>query len=195
MTISRPDSLQDGARRALLKTGAFAAASMVVPVPGGAASAALATGVDAEALDLWSRWLDALVPGAAAAGAARYLASQLSLPREASVLFLRYMDWPGSYAAFYQDGLSAVDTLAQKHFGGRFGALDAEARTRLIDEVGGGKPRDWRGPPAGLFYFVSKADGADLVFGSTAGIEALGLSYRAHIEPPSVWPGKSEALA
>lgn len=179
------------ARRQALKAGAgLGAAALAAPA---AAAAKTPATLSRQTLARWSHWLDALVPGAAAAGAAAYLVSQLGLPRDARTLFLRYMDWPGSHADFYRDGLDAVDALAQRLSGRPFAALDTDARKRLIDTVAAGQPEGWTGPPAGLFYFVCKADGADLVFGTRAGIERLGLDYRAHIDPPAPWPGATGA--
>lgn len=181
---TRPD------RRDALKAAAGAGLLAFAP------EAALAAGQPAPALDtrsanLWSLWLEALVPGAAQAGAADYLQAQLALPRDHSALFLRYMDWPGDYRAFYRDGIRAVDVLAQVRHGQGFAELDAAARGALVGEIAAGAPSPWVGPPAGLFYFVCKADGADLVFGTHAGFKQLGLDYRAHVEPAGVWPRRA----
>lgn len=178
-------------RRGVLKAGAGAAlAALAGPA---AARAADAATLDRPTLARWRAWAEALVPGAAAAGAAEYLAAQLALPRHENTLFLRYMDWPASHAAFYRDGLAAVDALARRRHGRGFSALDADARRSLVDAVASGQAEGWAGPPAGLFYFVTKADAADLVFGTRAGIERLGLDYRAHVEPPVRWPGETAA--
>lgn len=187
-TTTGPAKAPDPARRQTLKAGVGLGAAALA-AQAAAKAPAPATTLSRHTLARWSHWLDALVPGAAAAGAATYLVGQLGQPRDASTLFLRYMDWPGSPADFYRDGLDAVEALAQRLSGRPFAALDADARKRLIDAVAAGQPEGWTGPPAGLFYFVSKADGADLVFGTRPGIERLGLDYRAHIDPPAPWPG------
>lgn len=183
------DEPRDPTRRDALKAGAglglaaFAGGAQAGPAP-------RSITLTRQTLARWAAWLDALVPGAAAAGAAEYLVAQLLLPPGSNALFLRYMDWPGSHAAFYDDGLAAVDALARRRHGRAFAALDAAARSGIVDAIAAGQPERWAGPPAGLFYFVCKADGADLVFGTRAGMEGLGLDYRAHIEPPARWPGQ-----
>lgn len=187
---ARAEQLPDPARRSALKAGAGAGLAAIAGSAHAARSTRTVT-LTRRTLGLWAAWLDTLVPGAAAAGAAEYLVAQLALPPESNSLFLRYMDWPGSHAAFYRDGLDAVDALARHHDGRGFTALDATARRRIVDIVARGQPEGWAGPPAGLFHFVCKADGADLVFGTRAGIERLGLDYRAHVEPPARWPGET----
>ena len=51
-----------------------------------------------------------------------------------------------------------------------------------------GKPFDaWSGPAAGLVYFVLRSDAVDVVYGTPAGFERLGVPYMAHILPPAGW--------
>lgn len=183
-------SLPDPGRRELLKAGSALGAAALTCTSAHAARSTPADTLSGQTLARWASWLDTLVPGAAAAGAAEYLVAQLALPPESNALFLRYLDWPGSHAAFYRDGLDAVDALARQLHGQAFAALDASARSAVVGLVAAGQPEGWAGPPAGLFHFVCKADGADLVFGTRAGIEGLGLDYRAHVEPPLRWPGE-----
>jgi len=173
------------ARRSLLKAGGgMALMGACTPLALAASEAPLTAGASA----LWEVWLDTLVPGAAQAGAVAYLDSQLRLPRDQRVLFLRYTDWSGSHAAFYLDGLAAVDRLSRALHGQGLLELSTQGRLALAGQIAAGAPPDWQGPPAGLFHFVCKADGADLVFGTERGIERLGLAYRAHIAPTLPWP-------
>lgn len=187
-------ALNNVMRRTMLKSGFGLGLSAFAPKLTWAADSNDDSGLSPGMLTLWAQWQDALVPGAAAAGAAMYLGTQLALPRDHNSLFLRYMDWPGSYHDFYRDGLNALDTLIRARFGRTFPELDKLARATVVNEISAGQPANWSGPPAGLFYFVSKADAADLVFGTVAGIQGLGLDYRAHIEPHAEWPSTRGGL-
>lgn len=171
-------------RRTVLKAGIGGGLGAALPLDVLAGNKTL----DGSVLDTWAAWLDTLVPGAAKAGARDYLRAQLLLPPSERVLFLRYTDWPGSHAHFYRDALAAVDQLSLDRHGRAFVRLKAAEQLGVASEVAGGQAPGWQGPPAGLFHFVSKADGADLVFGTERGIERLGLAYRAHIAPTLPWP-------
>lgn len=122
---------------------------------------------------------EALVPGARAAGLAYYVDHHVSVPAAESLLMLRYLDIAPPYADFYRTGLA-----------------------QLLQAVGD-RPADWssvatalaagsiapRGdaPPAGLFYFVLRADAVDVVYGTEAGFERLGVPYLPHIPPEPRW--------
>lgn len=125
---------------------------------------------------------DTLLPGAAREGVAHFVDHHLSVPDADSLLMLRYFDWPPPYLPFYRGGLAALDALA----GGSFAALKPAARGALVGRLMGPLP-EWRGPPAMLFYLSARADAVDVVYGTEAGTERLGLPYQAHIAPPRRW--------
>lgn len=128
---------------------------------------------------------DALLPGAAAAGIARYVDSQLG--REMPLLFIKYMDYPGSYVDFYKEGLKALNRQSQTRYGQPFTALSAESKSELIRDLSQGTPADWEGPPATLFYFVTRNDAIDVYYGTQQGFEKLGIPYLELVRPPSNW--------
>lgn len=128
---------------------------------------------------------DTLLPGAAEAGIARYIDDQLS--REMPLLFLSYMDYAGSYVDFYKNGLKALDEESGKRYGQSFTALDSEKKTALIRDLSQQDPPGWQGPPAPLFYFVTRNDAVDVYYGTPQGFDRLGVPYLAMIDPPSKW--------
>jgi len=130
---------------------------------------------------------DTLLPGAAAEGLAHYLDHQLAAPPADSLLMLRYLDVPPPYAAFYQPCLAAVDASCQTQHDQRFDELDAAERTAFVGVMQKGNPAGWQGPPAPFFYFVLRSDAVDVVYGTQAGFEKLGVPYMAHIPPATNW--------
>ncbi len=170
------------------------AASVVVTVRGMATQ--ISSGADAPEISATRhlnaaecRTLDALgdtlLPGAAEAGIARYVDDQLGRP--VPLLFLKYMDYPGSLVEFYKTGLHALDEISESRYGRRFADLPAEQQSALVRDLSQKTPPGWNGPPAPLFYFVTRNDAADVYYGTQQGFEKLGVPYLALIQPPANW--------
>jgi len=122
---------------------------------------------------------EALVPGAHAAGIAHYVDHHLSVPSAESLLMLRYLDIAPPYADFYRSGLAQLARSA----GGR-----VEDWTAIAGSLAAGTITPWDdAPPAALFYFVLRADAVDVVYGTEAGFERLGVPYLPHIPPGARW--------
>lgn len=132
---------------------------------------------------------DVLLPGAKEAGVAHFVDHHLSVPAAESLLMIRYMDVPPPYAGFYQAGLAALDTLARARHRQPFARLPAAYATDLAREIStlGPGPTGWRGPPASLFYFVTRSDAVDVVYGTQEGFAKLGVPYMAHLVPDPKW--------
>lgn len=128
---------------------------------------------------------DVLLPGARDAGIARYVDDQLS--GATSLLFLKYMDYAGSPASFYKDGLSALDRESVGRFGRPFAACSAEQQEGLVRDIAGGTPAGWSGPPAPLLYFVVRNDALDVYYGTPEGFDRLGIAYAPLAIPPAEW--------
>ena len=133
----------------------------------------------------FAAFADALLPGAAAAGVVRYVEDQLASPTP--LLFLKYMDYPGSCSDFYRHGLRALDDFSLLRFGQLFAALGHTSQTTLIRELSQNTPPAWQGPPAPLFYFVVRNDALDVCYGTPEGFDKLGVPYMPLIPPPSNW--------
>jgi len=128
-----------------------------------------------------------LVPGSSGAGLAHYIDHQLSGHPADSMLMIKYLGVAAPFSQFYESGLRATDALAQAVYQKAWTALSKEQATALVTRMSVGQVEGWQGPPAGLFYFVLRADAVDVVYGTKAGFEQLGVPYMAHIEPPSRW--------
>ncbi|MFQ5348094.1 MAG: gluconate 2-dehydrogenase subunit 3 family protein [Rhodothalassiaceae bacterium] len=121
---------------------------------------------------------EALVPGAAEAGIAAYVDQQISGPPEEALLMLRYLDVPPPYAGFYRAALARVDDIARESFGSSMADIGPEAATGLVRDL---VERDFSA------YFALRADAVDVVYGTRAGMERLGVPIMGHIEPESEW--------
>jgi hypothetical protein len=163
----------------------------------------LLTPAEARAADLPLRVLDGpqartleafgetLVPGSGAAGLVHFIDHQLAAPPGEQLLMIRYL----GVTPFYAGGLKALDAAAAALHGVSFHKLDDGQRIDLTRQLAQGNPDGWPqgwpdsgdAPPAPLFYFVLRSDAVDVVYGTQAGVERLGVPYMAHIEPPSRW--------
>ena len=130
---------------------------------------------------------EALVPGAATAGISHYIDSQLNGAAQDSLLMIRYLGVPASHREFYTGGRDAIARQARARYRTAPAALDESRMVELIDDLAQGKLENWSGPPAGLFYFVVRADAADVVYGTEASFDRLKLPYLPHIKPPKPW--------
>lgn len=128
-----------------------------------------------------------LLPGASAAGVVAFVDHHLSVPAADSLLMLRYLDVAPPYADFYRVGLAALDAFAKAQTGSLFSELPADRGAQLVGSIAQNSPPEWRGPPSPLFYFAVRADAVDVVYGTEAGFEKLGIPYMAHINPPTRW--------
>ena len=128
---------------------------------------------------------DTLLPGAAAAGIAHYVDDQLG--RENPLLFLKYMDWTGRYLDFYRDGLGSLERYSAARFGRSFTRASPDQKPALVREFAAATPSGWTGPPAPLFYFVTRNDALDVYYGTAEGLAKLQIPYMPHIVPPAKW--------
>jgi hypothetical protein len=129
-----------------------------------------------------------LLPGSAGAGITHYVDLQLSGPPHDSMLILKYLGVPPPFTEFYRTGLAGVESAAHTAYGKSMTELDAHQGAALVNSLAsGGEVKGWSGPPAGLFYFASRSDAIDVVYGTQQGFNALKVPYMAHIVPPSRW--------
>jgi gluconate 2-dehydrogenase subunit 3-like protein len=143
--------------------------------------------LDAGAVAVLEALGEVLLPGSAAAGLSHYIDHQLSGDAADSMLIIKYLGVAAPFTEFYKGGLHAADALARAVHGKGFSELSSAQAVGLVTKMSGGQVQGWQGPLAGLFYFVLRSDAVDVVYGTKAGFEQLGVPYMAHIEPPSRW--------
>ena len=91
------------------------------------------------------------------------------------------------YANFYRAAIGAIDRTSAARGGKRFALLDATAQHEFIDLMRQNKIEGWQGPPGPFVYLVLRSDAVDVVYGTMAGYEALGIPYMPHIAPTKRW--------
>ena len=128
-----------------------------------------------------------LLPGSAVAGLSHFIDHQLGASPEDSLLMIRYLGVPAPFAPFYQGGLAALNEFSRTNKSQAFADLSQADQTELVGQFAQANPDSWEGPPGPFFYFVLRNDAVDVVYGTQAGVESLGMPYMAHIEPPSRW--------
>lgn len=133
---------------------------------------------------------DTLVPGAAEAGIAHFIDTQVAAPAAEALLQAREFNVRPPFVNFYRAVVAAIDRAAgaaggNDHDG--FAALGGADRYRLVDAMRQNRIDGWQGPPGGLVYNVLRNDALDVVYGTIEGHERLGVPYMAHIEPDRRW--------
>ncbi|MEM1089733.1 MAG: gluconate 2-dehydrogenase subunit 3 family protein [Pseudomonadota bacterium] len=128
-----------------------------------------------------------LVPGATEAGLSHFIDQQLAAAPDEQLLMVKYLGVPAPWDGLYRDGLAGVNAAAQANHGQDYVNLSSDLAGELAAALAGGSIEPWQGPPAGLFYFVLRSDAIDVVYGTQAGFERLGLPFAAHIVPPDGW--------
>lgn len=143
--------------------------------------------LDAKQVRTLEAFAEVLLPGSAAAGVAHFIDHQLTAPATEQMLAVKYLGVERPFQPFYAAGLAALDASARTAHGADFADLDPAQQAELTALAARDIPEGWNGPPAPLFYFVVRNDALDVVYGTQAGVESLGLPYMAHIVPPSRW--------
>lgn len=131
---------------------------------------------------------ETLVPGAREAGITNFVDQQIPIPAEEALLEARILNVRPPYANFYRAALGAIDRASQALNGGRrFAELNAEEQRSFVGNMRQNKLEGWQGPSGGFVYTVLRLDAVDVVYGTMAGYEALGIPYMAHIAPTKRW--------
>lgn len=128
---------------------------------------------------------DVLLPGSAGAGIAQYVDSQLA--SKTPLLVLNYMDFPMPFVDFYRQGLVSLEHVALARRGRSFPELPSSQKSSLVREISQKNLPGWSGPPAPLFYFVTRNDAVDVYYGTQEGFARLNIPYMPHIVPPEKW--------
>ncbi len=130
---------------------------------------------------------DVLLPGAKTAGIVAYVDHQLAGDPGDALLIARSMGVAPPFADFYRAGLKALDAASRARHDAGFAALPEAAQIELVRLLSHQSPDGWVGPPAPLFYAVTRNDAIDVVYGTVEGFERLGVPYMPHILPERPW--------
>ncbi len=134
----------------------------------------------------YAAWCDVLAIGAAKAGVAFFVDKYLAEPYAESLLLIRYLQNP-PYNGFYTGGIAGVDQESRARFAKPFVALDKKQKTAVVDAAVTSSTEAWTEPNPNFFYFVSRSDAVDVVYGTMAGFRDLRIPYMAHIQPKRPW--------
>jgi Gluconate 2-dehydrogenase subunit 3 len=130
---------------------------------------------------------ETLVPDARKAGIANFIDQQISVPAEEALLEARILNVRPPYANFYRAAIGAIDRASTARGGKPFAQLDAAAQREFIDLMRQNKIDGWQGPAGPFVYLVLRSDAIDVVYGTMAGYESLGIPYMPHIAPTKRW--------
>jgi hypothetical protein len=100
---------------------------------------------------------------------------------------LRYLDFPSPFVDVYRQGLASLDAVARARHTRLFHELTAGEQADLVRGLLATPPPEWTGPPAPLFYFATRSDAVDVVYGTEAGFATLGVPYMPHSVPTARW--------
>lgn len=132
--------------------------------------------------------VEALVPGAREAGIAHFVDQQIGAAAQDNLLMLKYLGFaPADHADFYRGVLSSIEAFSQAQFDTPTARLTNAQATRVVTDMAGDAIAGWTGAPASLCHFALRADGVDVVYGTPAGMTALGMPAMTHIEAPAPW--------
>ena len=174
--------MSSGAKAGLDRRQALSAAAAAAVLPD---ACARAPALDARQQATLAAFADALVPGAAAAKVSEFVLAML----ETSDRMLGYelLGAPTPARDFYREALNALDRLSRRRFGRALSALSGQQLAQLKERLLAPEEDAWRGPPRQVVYWAIRSDACDVVYGSEAAYDRLGVPYMAHIHPPSVW--------
>jgi hypothetical protein len=134
----------------------------------------------------YGAWCDVLAIGAARAGVAFFVDKYLAEPFPDSLLLIRYLQNP-PFTDFYLDGIAGIDQESEARFSSPFLDLDKTQKETVVDAAVNSTTVAWATPNPNFFYFISKSDAVDVVYGTVAGFRDLRIPYLPHIRPRRPW--------
>jgi len=134
----------------------------------------------------YAAWCEVLAIGAAGAGVAFFVDKYLAEPFPQSLLLIRYLQNP-PFTEFYVSGISGIDEESRARFSLPFLALEENQRRAVVDAAVTSSTIAWTNPNPNFFYFVSRSDAVDVVYGTVAGFRDLRIPYDPHIRPKRPW--------
>ncbi len=136
--------------------------------------------------DVYSAWCDTLAVGAAEAGVAKFLDKHLSQSFHDTLLMLKYLSNP-PLGDFYLGGIAGVEDESMERFSRSFLDLNDTQRKAVVDAAATFSTTVWKDPIPPFFYFISRSDAVDVVYGTLEGFRKLNVPYLPHIRPTTPW--------
>lgn len=136
--------------------------------------------------DIYNAWCDILAIGAAKMNVAQFLDKYLNRPFGESLLMLRFFA-SMKLDEFYLAGIAGIDQESKAQFSKPFLELTEPQREFIIESASTSSTIAWKDPAPAFFYFISRNDAIDVVYGTVKGFEKLKIPYLPHIRPLSPW--------
>ena len=134
----------------------------------------------------YAAWCDVLAIGAAEAGVAFFVDKYLAEPFPESLLLVRYLQNP-PFTDFYLGGIAGIDQESEARFSAAFLDLDKARKETVVNAAVNSSTVAWTTPNPNFFYFISRSDAVDVVYGTVAGFRDLRIPYLPHIRPRRPW--------
>ena len=136
--------------------------------------------------ETYATWCDLLANGAAQAGVARFVDKYISESYSECLLLLRFFK-DSSLGDFYLAGIGGIDRESNARFRKPFVSLGRDEQLTIIEAAKQRKTQAWTEPDPNFFYFISRSDAVDVVYGTELGFRDLDFPYLAHIAPAPAW--------
>ncbi len=136
--------------------------------------------------ETYAAWCDHLAIGAAEAGVAFFVDKYLAENHTESLLLIRYLLNP-PFADFYLGGIAGIEQESRARFSKPFPELPRRARDAVVHAAVTSSTVAWTEPNPNFFYFVSRSDAVDVVYGTMRGFRDLDIPYLQHIRPDRPW--------
>ena len=135
---------------------------------------------------VYDAWCDVLALGAAEAQVARFLDKHLGRSFHDTLLMAKYL-LNAPLGEFYLAGIAGIEQESGARHSRSFVELTAGQKKTVVDAAAKGSTVAWTDPPPPFFYFLSRSDAVDVVYGTLRGFRRLKVPYQAHIRPPRPW--------
>lgn len=136
--------------------------------------------------ETYAAWCNILAIGAAEAGVAFFVDKYLADTLPDSLLFIRLLQNP-PFDDFYLSGIKGIDQESQARYSKPFLALGKTERKTVVEAAATSSTIAWTDPDPHFFYFVSRSDAVDVVYGTVDGFSDLDIPYLEHIRPSRPW--------
>ena len=136
--------------------------------------------------NVYAAWCEVLATGAAEANVARFLDEHLNRSFHDTLLMLKYLS-NAPLGDFYVAGIAGIEDESMARFSKSFLDLTETQKKSVVDAAATFSTTAWTNPVPPFFYFISRSDAVDVVYGTIKGFRKLKVPYRPHIRPPTPW--------